>query len=46
MMLDHLGFAGVAAKVEAAVAADLAARGSALRPTREVGDAIVHRVTA
>ena len=46
MMLDHLGFAEAAAKVEAAVAADLAARGATLRPTHEVGDAIVHRVAA
>jgi 3-isopropylmalate dehydrogenase len=46
MMLDHLGFAESAAKVEAAVATDLAARGTDLRPTHEVGDAIVHRVSA
>jgi 3-isopropylmalate dehydrogenase len=46
MMLDQLGLASVAARVEAAVAADLVARGAAPRPTRQVGDAIVHRVSS
>ncbi|MDR1294532.1 MAG: 3-isopropylmalate dehydrogenase [Bifidobacteriaceae bacterium] len=41
MLLDHLGLAGPAAAVEAAVAGDLAGRGGMRRSTREVGDAIV-----
>jgi 3-isopropylmalate dehydrogenase len=40
LMLDHLGDAGAAARVEAAVAEDLRARGTAVRPTHEVGDAL------
>jgi len=41
MMLDHLGYADAAARVERAVADDLAARaGSAVRRTAEVGDAL------
>ncbi|MFD5466215.1 3-isopropylmalate dehydrogenase [Kitasatospora sp. NPDC127059] len=43
MLLEHLGFAAEAAKVEAAVAADLAARAGA-RSTSEVGDALAERV--
>ena len=41
MMLDHLGFAAAAREVEAAVAADLAARGDKKRSTSEIGDALV-----
>ncbi|MFZ5852551.1 MAG: 3-isopropylmalate dehydrogenase [Actinomycetota bacterium] len=45
LLLDHLGLAEPAARVEAAVAADLAARGAAgRRRTTEVGDAIVARL--
>ncbi|MBD8868976.1 3-isopropylmalate dehydrogenase [Nocardioides donggukensis] len=45
LMLDHLGHAGPAADVEAAVLADLAARtAGARRSTPEVGDAIAARV--
>lgn len=40
MLLDHLGAAGAAQRVEAAVSADLAARGTAARSTSQVGDAI------
>ena len=40
MLLSHLGLAEAGAKVEAAVAADLAERGSAVRSTAQVGDAI------
>jgi 3-isopropylmalate dehydrogenase len=40
MMLQHLGRPDEAARVEAAVAADLATRGDAVRTTGEVGDAI------
>jgi len=45
MMLDHLGLREEAAKVEAAVAADLAERGSRVRSTAEVGKDIAARVT-
>ncbi len=41
LMLEHLGYADLAAKVEAAVAADLAGRGTAARSTDEVGDALL-----
>jgi 3-isopropylmalate dehydrogenase len=44
LLLAHLGLAGPAAAVEAAVAGDLAERGSSRRPTRVVGDAIVQRI--
>lgn len=44
MLLEHLGFAAEAAKVEAAVAADLAER-SGTRSTSEVGDALAGRVS-
>ncbi|MFJ9610482.1 3-isopropylmalate dehydrogenase [Kitasatospora sp. NPDC101176] len=43
MLLEHLGFAAEAARVEAAVAADLAERTGA-RSTSEVGDALADRV--
>jgi 3-isopropylmalate dehydrogenase len=44
MLLDHLGQAAPAARLEAAVAADLAERGTTRRSTQEVGAAIVHRL--
>ena len=44
MLLAHLGRDQEAARVEAAVAADLAQRGSAVRTTSEVGDAIASRL--
>jgi len=40
LMLQHLGHPDEAARVEAAVAADLARRGDVVRTTGEVGDAI------
>jgi 3-isopropylmalate dehydrogenase len=45
MLLDHLGLADAAAKVEQAVAADLASRGSARRSTQEIGDALAAAVS-
>jgi 3-isopropylmalate dehydrogenase len=48
LLLGHLGFHDAAARVEAAVAEDLAAHGSASsgdkRRTRQVGDAICARL--
>jgi 3-isopropylmalate dehydrogenase len=44
MLLDHLGHDKAAAEVEAAVAADLAERGSSARSTAQVGDALAERV--
>ncbi len=44
MLLDHLGEAGAAAEVEAAVAADLTERGTAVRSTSEIGAALAGRV--
>ncbi|MFI6157682.1 3-isopropylmalate dehydrogenase [Kitasatospora sp. NPDC051170] len=44
MLLEHLGLTAEAAKVEAAVAADLAER-SGTRSTSEVGDALAGRVS-
>ena len=44
MLLDHLGEDKAAAEVEAAVAADLVERGSAVRSTSEIGDALAERV--
>ncbi|MCW2500843.1 MAG: 3-isopropylmalate dehydrogenase [Frankiales bacterium] len=40
LLLDHLGHADAAARVEAAVAKDLSTRGDAVRSTAEVGDAL------
>jgi len=40
LLLDHLGLADAARRVTAAVTADLAARGSAVRSTAEIGAAI------
>ncbi|PJJ55248.1 3-isopropylmalate dehydrogenase [Compostimonas suwonensis] len=44
LLLDHLGLGEAAARVTAAVAADVASRGGAARTTAEVGDAIVARL--
>jgi 3-isopropylmalate dehydrogenase len=44
MLLGHLGLAAEAAAVEAAVAADLAERGTAARSTGAVGDAVAARL--
>jgi 3-isopropylmalate dehydrogenase len=44
MLLAHLGRTAEAERVEAAVAADLAERGSTPRPTSAVGDAIAARL--
>ena len=46
MMLDHLGLSSAAREVEAAVAADLVARGDKKRSTTEVGDALVKALQA
>ncbi len=43
LLLDHVGLGSAAARVEAAVAADLAAS-TAGRSTREVGDAVLSRL--
>jgi 3-isopropylmalate dehydrogenase len=40
LLLEHLGFAGAARKIEAAVTADVEARDGAVRTTSAVGDAI------
>ncbi|OLO44762.1 3-isopropylmalate dehydrogenase [Actinomyces oris] len=46
LMLDHLGLSEAAARVEAGVAADMAARGDgAQRSTSQIGDAIADAVT-
>ncbi|HEX6231938.1 MAG TPA: 3-isopropylmalate dehydrogenase [Jiangellaceae bacterium] len=45
LLLDHLGFAAEARRVEEAVAADLASRGSAERSTVQVGDALTASLT-
>jgi 3-isopropylmalate dehydrogenase len=45
MLLDHLGFAEQANRVNAAVAADVASRGTGPRSTREVGEALAAAVT-
>ncbi len=44
MLLDHLGLSQAAARVEAAVAADLAERGDRVRSTSEVGTDLAARV--
>jgi 3-isopropylmalate dehydrogenase len=43
MLLDHVGEAEAAGWVEAAVAADLETRGSSVRSTSQIGDALVAR---
>ena len=45
MMLNHLGETKAAADVEAAVAADLLARGDKKRSTTEIGDALAKAVS-
>ncbi|KJY26400.1 MULTISPECIES: 3-isopropylmalate dehydrogenase [unclassified Streptomyces] len=45
MLLDHLGYAAEAARIEAAVAADLTER-TGTRTTAQVGDALAARVSA
>jgi 3-isopropylmalate dehydrogenase len=44
MLLDHLGHEKAARTVEAAVEADLSERGSVVRSTSEIGDALAARV--
>ncbi len=44
MLLDHLGVAEAAGRIEAAVAADLLERGDGRRTTSQVGDALAARV--
>jgi 3-isopropylmalate dehydrogenase len=44
MLLEHLGLDKAAERVERAVAADLAERGTAVRSTTQVGDALAARV--
>lgn len=44
MLLAHLGFAGEAARVEAAVAGDLAERGGRVRSTAEIGRDLAARI--
>ena len=46
LLLDHLGHADAAAQISAAVEADIAERGSAVRSTEEVGEAIATRAAA
>ncbi len=46
LLLAHLGYADAAARVEQAVAADIAERGTATRSTTEVGDALAAAVAA
>lgn len=45
LLLEQQGFAGEAAKVSAAVTADLASRGDVMRSTQNVGAAITERLT-
>ena len=40
LLLDHLGYGAAARKIEAAVVADVAGRGTAVRSTSAIGDAI------
>jgi 3-isopropylmalate dehydrogenase len=46
LLLDHLGLAEAAGRVEAAVIADLAERGPTARHTSEIGSAIAARLSA
>jgi 3-isopropylmalate dehydrogenase len=46
MLFDFLGFGAAAARVQAAVTADVASRSAEPRSTASVGDAIVARLTA
>lgn len=45
LMLDHLGLVSDGDRIRAAVRADLASRGAAARATREIGDAVIARLT-
>jgi 3-isopropylmalate dehydrogenase len=45
MLLDHVGRTAAAQRVEAAVAADLAARGEGRRRTADIGDALAAAVS-
>ncbi|WP_382307173.1 3-isopropylmalate dehydrogenase [Herbiconiux sp. UC225_62] len=45
LLLDHLGLAEQAARVRAAVVADIAARDGSPRTTTQIGDAIVSAIT-
>ncbi|MFI5086697.1 MAG: isocitrate/isopropylmalate family dehydrogenase, partial [Actinomycetales bacterium] len=44
LLLDHLGYSGAAARIEAAVVGDLARRGTNARTTGATGDAIAAAV--
>ncbi|MEU1826114.1 3-isopropylmalate dehydrogenase [Streptomyces abikoensis] len=46
LLLRHLGYEAEAARVETAVAEDITGRGSVVRTTDQVGDALVSRVLA
>ena len=46
LLLEHLGYPEAAARIETAVAGDLATRGSAPRATHEVGDALAAAVSS
>jgi 3-isopropylmalate dehydrogenase len=46
LLAQHLGLDDAAARIEDAVAADLAARGVAARGTRAIGDALAERVAS
>ncbi|MET0726253.1 MAG: isocitrate/isopropylmalate family dehydrogenase, partial [Leifsonia sp.] len=46
LLLDHLGLADAAGRVQHAVASDIAARGEGHRSTSEIGDAIAARIRA
>lgn len=46
LLLEHLGFRQAAARVEAAVIADLSERGAAPRQTSQIGSAIAARLSA
>ncbi|MBY8888382.1 3-isopropylmalate dehydrogenase [Streptomyces sp. PTM05] len=46
LLLEHLGYQDEAARIEAAVAADVAARGTAPRSTGAIGDALAARVAS
>jgi 3-isopropylmalate dehydrogenase len=45
LLLEHFGYGPAAQRINDAVAADLAERGDSVRPTSEVGDAIVARLS-
>jgi 3-isopropylmalate dehydrogenase len=45
LLLRHLGYETEAARIEDAVSADLAERGSTTRTTEEIGDALAARVS-